>query len=50
MVLVKTYFETPIALTARFPSRSLNGFEYLIVLLSVPSGANGSGFEPSTVK
>lgn len=40
----------PRALTVRFPSRNLNGFVYFIVFVSVPSGANGSGFEPSTVK
>ena len=47
---IYTNFATPIAFTVLFPSRSLNGLVYLIVFVSDPSGANGSGFEPSTVK
>ena len=44
------YLEIAKALTIFFPSLSLNGFEYLIVVLSALIEENGSGFEPSVVK
>ena len=44
------YLDIATAFTDFFPSLSLNGFEYLKVILSAAKEENGSGFEPSTVK
>ncbi|RNA40721.1 hypothetical protein BpHYR1_015802 [Brachionus plicatilis] len=42
--------ETARAFTVIFPSRSLNGLVYFMVLLSTPRAAKWSGFEPSMEK
>lgn len=42
--------ESATAFTVIFPSRSLNGLVYFMVLRSAPKAANGSGLEPSRVK